>query len=87
MLAVASWDMTDDEIWALSRGGHDPSKVYAAYKFFLYTLLGSVLMLAAILLMASIAKTTSIPELMNYKFAPGLQIWLWLAFFFKTTCR
>ena len=25
-------DMTDDEIWALSRGGHDPSKVYAAYK-------------------------------------------------------
>ncbi len=57
------------------------NKVYAAYKFFLYTLLGSVLMLAAILLMASIAKTTSIPELMNYKFAPGLQIWLWLAFF------
>ena len=25
-------DMTDDQIWALSRGGHDPSKVYAAYK-------------------------------------------------------
>ena len=25
-------DMTDDEIWALSRGGHDPAKVYAAYK-------------------------------------------------------
>lgn len=57
------------------------NKVYAAYKFFLYTLLGSVLMLAAILLMASIAKTTSIPELMAYKFAPGLQIWLFLAFF------
>ena len=25
-------DMTDDQVWALSRGGHDPSKVYAAYK-------------------------------------------------------
>ena len=57
------------------------NRVYAAYKFFLYTLLGSVLMLAAILVMASMAKTTSIPELMVYKFAPGLQTWLWLAFF------
>ena len=38
-------------------------------------------MLAAILVMASVAKTTSIPELMVYKFAPGLQTWLWLAFF------
>ncbi len=57
------------------------NRVYAAYKFFLYTLLGSVLMLAAILVMASVAKTTSIPELMVYKFAPGLQTWLWLAFF------
>ena len=56
-------------------------RVYAAYKFFLYTLLGSVLMLAAILAMAGIAHTTSIPELMAYHFDPGLQIWLWLAFF------
>src|SRR6201996_3187919 len=56
-------------------------RIYAAYKFFLYTLLGSVLMLLAILLMVSIAKTTSIPELMVYKFPPGLQTWLWLAFF------
>ena len=57
------------------------NRVYAAYKFFLYTLLGSVLMLAAILYMASVAKTTSIPELMSYKFPAGVQIWLWLAFF------
>ena len=57
------------------------NRVYAAYKFFLYTLLGSVLMLAAILTMAGIAGTTSIPELMQYHFAPGLQIFLWLAFF------
>ena len=56
-------------------------RVYAAFKFFLYTLLGSVLMLAAILAMIGIAHTSSIPELMSYKFAPGLQTWLWLAFF------
>lgn len=56
-------------------------RVYAAYKFFLYTLLGSVLMLAAILAMIGIAGTASIPELMHYKFAPALQTWLWLAFF------
>ena len=57
------------------------NRVYAAYKFFLYTLLGSVLMLAAILAMATIAGTTSIPELQKFHFAPGLQTWLWLAFF------
>jgi NADH-quinone oxidoreductase subunit M len=56
-------------------------RVYAAYKFFLYTLLGSVLMLAAILAMWSVAKTTSIPELMAYKFPVAMQIPLWLAFF------
>jgi NADH-quinone oxidoreductase subunit M len=56
-------------------------RVYAAYKFFLYTLLGSVLMLAAILSMIAIAHTSSIPALMVFKFAPWLQTWLWLAFF------
>ena len=57
------------------------NRVYAAYKFFLYTLLGSVLMLAAMLAMIGIAGTSSIPELMTYKFDPNLQIWLWIAFF------
>jgi NADH-quinone oxidoreductase subunit M len=56
-------------------------RVYAAFKFFLYTLLGSVLMLAAILGMIGIAGTSSIPELMTYHFSPQLQTWLWLAFF------
>jgi NADH-quinone oxidoreductase subunit M len=56
-------------------------RVYAAFKFFLYTLLGSVLMLAAILAMISISGTASVPELMAYGFAPDVQIWLWLAFF------
>jgi NADH-quinone oxidoreductase subunit M len=57
------------------------NRVYAAYKFFLYTLLGSVLMLAAILAMAGIAHTTSIPALLTYHFDPKLQLLLWLAFF------
>jgi NADH-quinone oxidoreductase subunit M len=57
------------------------NRVYAAFKFFLYTLLGSVLMLAAILAMIGISGTSSIPELMAYKFDEGLQTWLWLAFF------
>jgi NADH-quinone oxidoreductase subunit M len=56
-------------------------RVYAAFKFFLYTLLGSVLMLAAILVMINITGTSSIPELMNYQFAESVQTWLWLAFF------
>jgi NADH-quinone oxidoreductase subunit M len=57
------------------------NRVYAAYKFFLYTLLGSVLMLAAILAMAGIAGTTSIPTLLTFHFDPKLQLLLWLAFF------
>ena len=56
-------------------------RVYAAYKFFLYTLLGSVLMLAAILYMWGSAGTTSIPELMTHKFPFAVQVPLWLAFF------
>jgi len=57
------------------------NRIYAAFKFFLYTLLGSVLMLAAILGMILIAHTSSIPELMTFKFAPAVQTWMWLAFF------
>src|SRR5207237_4887978 len=56
-------------------------RVYAAFKFFLYTLLGSVLMLAAILFMIATAHTSSIPELMAHHFDPQVQTWLWLAFF------
>ena len=55
-------------------------KIKASYKFFLYTLFGSVLMLIAMLVMIGEAKTTSIPALMAYDFEPSLQWWLWLAF-------
>ncbi|HET9159843.1 MAG TPA: NADH-quinone oxidoreductase subunit M [Caulobacteraceae bacterium] len=57
------------------------NRVYAAFKFFLYTLLGSVLMLAAVLYMIGSAGTASIPELMQHHFEPGVQTFLWLAFF------
>ncbi len=55
-------------------------RVYASIKFFLYTLLGSVLMLVAILAMYGEAGTTDIPTLLNYDFPPEMQTWLWLAF-------
>jgi NADH-quinone oxidoreductase subunit M len=60
-------------------GGKD--RIYAAYKFFLYTLLGSVLMLIAMLWMVNYAGTTFIPDLMATPFPPQAQTWLWLAFF------
>ena len=56
-------------------------RVYSAYKFFLYTLLGSVLFLLAILFMYLQAGTTDIPALMNEVWAPAVQTWLWLALF------
>ena len=57
------------------------NRIYASYKFFLYTLLGSVLMLIAMMYMTITAGTTSIPALMAYDFPPHVQTWLWLAFF------
>ncbi|RDI56680.1 NADH-quinone oxidoreductase subunit M [Microvirga subterranea] len=56
-------------------------RIYASFKFFLYTLLGSVLMLLAIMAMYWAAGTTDIPTLLTFKFAENLQTWLWLAFF------
>jgi NADH-quinone oxidoreductase subunit M len=56
-------------------------RIYASYKFFLYTLLGSVLMLIAMLWMVNHAGTTFIPDLLVFDFPPEAQTWLWLAFF------
>ncbi|MGZ8282431.1 MAG: NADH-quinone oxidoreductase subunit M, partial [Allosphingosinicella sp.] len=56
-------------------------RIYAAYKFFLYTLLGSVLMLIAMLWMVHYAGTTFIPDLLVTDFPEQAQTWLWLAFF------
>ena len=56
-------------------------RVYASFKFFLYTLLGSVLMLLAIMAMYWDAGTTNIAELLQHDFPASMQTWLWLAFF------
>jgi NADH-quinone oxidoreductase subunit M len=58
-----------------------PRRVYSAFKFFLYTLLGSVLMLVAILVIFWQTGTTDIPTALQFPFDAGLQRWLWLAFF------
>ncbi|MGF9562257.1 NADH-quinone oxidoreductase subunit M [Neorhizobium sp. JUb45] len=60
-------------------GGKD--RVYASYKLFLYTLLGSVLMMLAIMAMYWNAGTTDIVELLKHGFPAGMQTWLFLACF------
>jgi NADH-quinone oxidoreductase subunit M len=57
------------------------NRVYATFKFFLYTLLGSVLMLLALLAMYWQAGTTDIPTLMTTRFPADMQWYLWFAFF------
>ncbi len=57
-------------------------RVYASFKFFLYTFVGSVLMLLAIMSMYWYTGTTDIVALLaSPHFPPQMQIWLWLAFF------
>src|SRR6266849_999473 len=58
-----------------------PRRVYAAFKFFLYTLLGSVLSLLAILAVYFQTGSTDIEVALTHNFPPDLQKWLWLAFF------
>ncbi len=60
-------------------GGVD--RIYASFKFFLYTLLGSLFMLAAIVYMYLAAGTSDIGALEQFAFDPGAQTWLFLAFF------
>ncbi|MFT7105815.1 MAG: NADH-quinone oxidoreductase subunit M [Yoonia sp.] len=69
------------------------NRIYASFKFFLYTFLGSVLMLVAMVAMFSAAGTTDIPTLMTFTFETesfsilgvqiigGMQTLMWLAFF------
>jgi NADH-quinone oxidoreductase subunit M len=57
------------------------NRIYSAFKFFLYTLLGSVLMLLAILAVYFQTGTTNVEVALTHNFPAGLQKWLWLAFF------
>ena len=56
-------------------------RIYSTFKFFLYTLLGSVLLLLALIYMYFEVGTTDIPTLMAHQFDPTVQRWLWLAMF------
>jgi len=56
-------------------------RVYASFKFFLYTLAGSVLMLIALLAIYWQAGTSDITVLLNTTLPESMQTWLWLAFF------
>jgi NADH-quinone oxidoreductase subunit M len=58
-----------------------PNRIYAAFKFFLYTLLGSVLMLLALIYIYYEVGGTDISLALTTPFDPQVQIWLWLAFF------
>ena len=58
-----------------------PRRIYASFKMFLYTLLGSVLMLLAMLAMYFDAGTTDITVLLTHDFPASMEPWLWLAFF------
>src|SRR5690606_15601290 len=58
-----------------------PRRIYSTFKFFLYTFLGSVLLLLALIYMYLQHGTTDLPTLMQSAFDPGAQRWLWLAFF------
>jgi len=57
-----------------------PRRVYSSFKFFLYTLTGSVLMLLAIMAIYWEAGTTNIPALLAHDFPAEMQTWLWFAF-------
>ena len=56
-------------------------RVYSAFKFFLFTLLGSVLMLVAIIAIYWITGTTDVVEIYEIKISKNFQYLLWLAFF------
>lgn len=60
-------------------GGLD--RIYASFKFFLYTLFGSLFMLAAVVYMYLTAGTSDVVQLEQFEFASSAQTWLWLAFF------
>ena len=59
-------------------GGKD--RIYASFKFFLYTLIGSLLLLVAAIYMIQAAGSADFEVLEQYAFDPGIQTWLWLAF-------
>jgi len=79
VLHLLGSDAHPDEFADWRLGG--PRKVYAALKFFIYTMAGSMLLLVAIIALYIQVGTFSIPEMLRHSYAPALQTWLFLAFF------
>ena len=61
--------------------GSRSRKIRAAYQFFLYTLVGSLLMLISLILIYFLTGTTDLQILLNFKFTETQQLFFWLAFF------
>jgi len=75
------WEFTLVPMYFLIGIWGGPQRMYAAIKFFLYTMAGSVLMLLAILWLGIQGGTFSLPELVANNHIPaGVQFWLFLAF-------
>ena len=75
------WEFTLVPMYFLIGIWGGPNRVYAAVKFFIYTMAGSLLMLLAILWLGISQGTFSVPEIIaNASIPPDIQIWLFLAF-------
>src|SRR5215208_2783100 len=74
------WEFTLVPMYFLIGIWGGPRRIYAAIKFFLYTMAGSILMLLAILWLGIAGKTFSVPDLTGINIDPATQIWLFLAF-------
>ncbi len=75
------WEFTLVPMYFLIGIWGGPARIYAAIKFFLYTMAGSILMLLAILWLGIYGGTFSVPELIRQGNIPSdIQIWLFLAF-------
>jgi NADH-quinone oxidoreductase subunit M len=92
VLFYVFWELTLIPMYFLIGGWGDPHsgykflgrempwRIYAALKFFLYTMAGSALMLVAILVLYAQAGTFDLLELQKLSLAPNLQMWLFAAF-------
>jgi NADH-quinone oxidoreductase subunit M len=74
------WEFTLVPMYFLIGIWGGPRRIYAAIKFFLYTMAGSLLMLLAILWLGIEGGTFAVPELIEGNIPGNIQIWLFLAF-------
>ena len=75
------WEFTLIPMYFLIGIWGGPRRMYAAIKFFLYTMAGSILMLLAILWLGLEGDTFSVPDLIaNGNIPANIQVWLFLAF-------